>query len=175
MATDPIVLVGDLESYQGGDAQSLIDQATALVRRYCGWHVTPERTETFVLDGSGGRSLRLPSLHVTGVSAVTNDDIVYTDDEFEWSTVGTLTRSPSCGIWIKGARKVRVTVTHGYSADDAADLASVVMARATRVQGSPGAAIRVQAGPFSEQYEAGSGFTADELATLDRYRLPPRP
>ena len=175
MATDPIVLVGDLESYQGGDAQSLIDQATALVRRYCGWHVTPERTETMALDGSGGRSLRIPSLHVTGVSAVTNDGTAYTDDDFAWSSVGTLTRGPRTGIWAEGPRKVRATVTHGYSPDDAADLASVIMARATRMQASPGSASRVQAGPFSEQYESGSGFTSDEMATLDRYRLPPRP
>jgi len=175
VATDPIVLVGDLESYQGGDAQSLIDQATALVRRYCGWHVTPERTETMTLDGSGGRSLRIPSLRVTGVSAVTNDGIAYTDDDFAWSSVGTLTRAPRTGIWVEGPRKVQVTVAHGYSQDDAADLASVIMARATRMQASPGSASRVQAGPFSEQYEAGSGFTSDELATLDRYRLPPRP
>ena len=177
MATDPIVLVGDLESYQGGDAQSLIDQATALVRSYCGWHVAPVITETLVLDGSGSATQMLPSLRVRGISTVTYDGVPLSPDEYDWSPVGYLTVPGRCS---KRAGALSVTLTHGF--DDAPDLAAVVMAVVSRAQASPNGVVRTQAGPFAETYSqtafnvaGGVSLVAHEYSILDRYRLPPRP
>ncbi len=179
MATDPIVTTTDLTAYQGGDAQSLIDQATALVRRYCGWHVTPSMSETITLDGSGVGVQILPSLHVTGITSVTYDGTLLAATDYAWSLNGVI-EYVAAGLyfsgvsrWSTGLGKVVVVMTHGYA--DAPEVAAVILARASRMQGNPIAATRTQMGPFAEQYEVASGFTADELSTLDRYRLAPRP
>lgn len=168
-----VVTPEDLNAYQAGDQQTMINQATAAVRSYCGWHVTPQITETITVAGSGGQWLVLPTLQLVGVNAVTNaDNDPYTSDDYTWLPHGVLHRTPDCGIWARGGT-VTLTMTHGY--DEAPDLAGVILARAARVQSNGRGATRVQAGPFSEQYDTGTGFTADETAVLDRYRLPPRP
>jgi hypothetical protein len=43
------------------------------------------------------------------------------------------------------------------------------------MQGNPNAVTRTQVGQVSEQVEVASGFTTEEINTLDRYRLPPQP
>jgi hypothetical protein len=180
VATDPIVIPGDLASYQGGDAQLLIDQATADVRQYCHWHVTPSKPAvTVMLDGSGNGTQILPSLHVTAITSVIYDGTLLTVDDYTWSPIGVIEYVADGPYfseilqWATGLGKVVVVMTHGY--DDAPDLAGVILALASRSQGNPNRLTRTQAGPFADQYEVGSGFTASELATLDRYRLPPRP
>lgn len=176
----PIVTTADLTSYQAGDAQGLIDQATALVRRYCGWHVTPELTETLTLNGSGNGVQILPSLRVASIASVTHDGTLLTaDDDYTWSAAGWIEYVAAgpyfseAGLWATAPGKVVVELTHGYT--DAPDLAGVILARASRMQGNPNAATRTQVGQVSEQVEVASGFTADERATLDLYRLAPRP
>lgn len=179
MTANPIVTALDLADYQGGDAQSLIDQATAQVRRYCGWHVTPEVTETLTLDASGSSTIMLPTLHVASVDSVAfNGTALTAVDDFVWSPVGYVSFKGDGPFfsetpWCAGVGAVVVTLTHGYA--EALDLASVIMSRATRMKATPGSAFRWQIGPFSEQYETASGFTLDELSILDHYRLPPRP
>ncbi len=181
MATDPIVTTTDLTAYQGGDAQSLIDQATALVRRYCGWHVTPSMSETITLDGSGVGMQILPSLHVTGITSVTYDGTLLSATDYAWSPNGVIEYVAAglyfAGVsrWSTGLGKVVVVFTHGYT--DAPDLAGVILARATRAQKDPkGNLSSWTRGPFSENYQgASSEFTKDERDTLDRYRLAPRP
>lgn len=177
MTNSPVVVPGDLGAYQAGDPQFLINQATADVRRYCHWHVTPSLTEIVTLDGSGSLFQSLPSLNVTAVTSVTEDGVLldpsaYTWSQagYEWSQVGQLWRSRP---WSGHFRSIVVEMTHGY--DQAPDLAGVILARASRMQGNPNAATRTQVGQVSEQLEVSSGFTAEEINVLDLYRLPPRP
>lgn len=176
MATDPIVAPSDLTRYQGGDAQSLIDAATAMVRRYCGWHITPAVTETVRLKGSGTSVQMLRSLHVTAITTVTYDGDILTSDDYEWSEVGYLSllaRGPYFSATHGYPRKwLEVGYTHGY--DEAPDVASVILGLVSRGQKTPSGVMRSVAGPYSEDYAEG-GFLKDELAILDRYRLPPRP
>jgi len=171
----PIVILDDLVAYQAGDAQSLIDQATANVRTYCGWHITPVVTETVTLSGLGQtfaatrtKVLFLPSLHVVLVTSVLRDGVLVPAAEYVVDPAGLLVH---VNAWPDGVGSVTVTMTHGYA--EVPDVAAVIMARVSRVQATPGSAVRVQAGPFSEQYQSGTGFTDDELVTLDRYRLRP--
>jgi len=180
VTSNPIVVPGDLTAYQAGDAQSLIDQATADVRRYCQWHVTPSiANDSVTLDGSGNGTQILPSLHVTAITSVTYDGTLLTADDYTWSPIGVIEYVPrgpyfaNVCHWSSGLGKVVVVMTHGF--DEAPDLAGVILALASRSIGNPNRLTRTQAGPFADQYEVGSGFTASELATLDRYRLPPRP
>jgi hypothetical protein len=179
MVAGPIVDTDDLTAYQEGDPQSLINQATSDVRGYCHWHVTPSIAETLTLDGSGTGTLILPSLHVAAVTSVTYDGVLLAADDYTWSPIGVIELAPRgpyfAGVcrWSSGLGRVVVVMTHGF--DEAPDLAGVILARASRSQGNPNAATRTQMGPFAEQYETSSGFTADETSILDRYRLPPRP
>ena len=111
------------------------------------------------------------------MQSVTNGGIVYTDADYTWSASGVLTRTPAAGIWVLD-EPVVVTFTHGY--DSAPDVAKVVAGLVSRgaVSGSGGAVVRRTAGPYSEEYATAGGaggFTADESAILDRYRLAPRP
>ena len=174
----PIVTSTDLEAFQGGDVDALLDQANAVVRGYCGWHVAPVVTQTVTLVGSRNPLLALPSLNVTAVSSVTVDGVAVDVDAYTWSAIGVLRR---VDCWWNGFASttggqsaVEVTFTHGY--DSVPDLARVILALANRMQDNPKSATRVQAGPFAEQYgAAGSGFTLDELAVLRRYRIPVAP
>lgn len=165
-----IVELEDLALFQAGDAQTLIDEATANVRSYCGWHIAPSISETLTLNGNGRKVLILPSLHVTAVASVTQDGILVADTEYEVDPAGLLAH---VGWWWGAVpSSIVVSMTHGY--ESVPDVAAVIMARVSRAQSTPGNAVRVQAGPFAEQYESGgAGFTGDELATLDRYRLRP--
>lgn len=176
MAADPIVTTQDLTLYQGGDAATLIEQATALIRRYCGWHITPEVTETVRLDGSGSAVQMLPSLHVTSVAAVTYDGAVLTPADYTWAEVGYLTFlrngpyfSEHCGY---PTGVIEVTFTHGYA--EAPDVAKIIMDIVTHDRPERRGVTSKTAGPFSESY-AEPGFLDSETALLDRYRLPPRP
>ena len=47
------------------DAQWWIKAAQGSIRRYCGWHVTPEIDDTLKVDAYGGSILTLPTKHVT--------------------------------------------------------------------------------------------------------------
>jgi len=180
VAADPIVTTEQLTLYQGGDAQSAIDQATALVRGYCGWRVTPSAAETVTLDGSGTSTQILPSLHVTAITSVTYDGVLLDAADYTWSPIGVieyLRAGPyfiSACRWLTGLGKVVVVMEHGYP--EAADLAGIILARADRGQNVPDRVKSTTMGPRSEAYsDAGQEFSMEELAVLDRYRLPGRP
>lgn len=172
--TEPVAQIADLDAYQSGDPQAVIDQATALVRAYCGWHVSPVATETITVDSDGGRVLLLPSLHVTGITSVTVDGVEQTD--YSWSEAGYVT---GC-YWPVGPRSVVVTLTHGFA--DVPDVKSIILAIASRAQASPNGVIRAQAGQVSETYSqtssnvaGGVSLMAHEMRILDLYRIPGRP
>lgn len=154
-----------------------LEQAEALVRAYCGWHIAPSRTDVEVtLIGDGSSVLVLPSLYVTAVSELTQGGTaLVADTDYAWSESGVLTSY----YW--GTGSVVVTFTHGY-AEPPADVTAIVQAVAQRALDNPGSRPREQAGPFADTFSQ-SGFNQApalalldaEKAILDRYRIPPRP
>lgn len=50
-----------------------IEQAQALVRAYCGWHVAPLLQCTYETEGNGGLEIQLPATFVDSVQSVTVD------------------------------------------------------------------------------------------------------
>lgn len=172
---DPIVTTGDLDAYLAGDKQQSLDAATAAVRVYCGWHVTPVVTETVTLDVEGCTAL-LPSLHVLDLEAVKVDgEDVPRGNGYEWSQAGILRVHTR-----RGFRKLEVTMTHGY--EDAPDVAGVILAAAARSVLNPSGVSRSQVGQISETYSqagrdpaVGAVLNSQEKAILDRYKLPSRP
>ena len=169
-----IATTTDLEDYSSGDAQTLIDQATAEVRRYCGWHITPTVTEDVTVDGSGHRFVSLPSLHVTAVNSVTEDGTLLDAGSYEWSEIGQLWRS---WPWSGHFRGITANITHGF-ATTPEDVRAVVLAVAARAQVSPDGVVRRQTGAVSESYSqtgfnvaGGISLMPHEKDALARYKL----
>lgn len=171
MSTAAIVTVDELASFQAGDAQSALDTATSDVRGHCGWHVTPSITETVTFPPWTGRTLLLPSLHVTAVASVTEDGIPLAMTDYSWTPVGLLTRARTFYPRLTSPMVVAVTFTHGWT--EASDLAGVIKALASRSQDAPGGGFVRQVGQVSYQNPKGDGgLLVDEKAILSRYRIP---
>ena len=69
-----------------------VEVAMSVVRDFCRWHVTPIIEEDLVLDGSGKKTLLLPSKQVLEVTDVTEDGHSVT---VNWSLSGVLTKTAS--------------------------------------------------------------------------------
>lgn len=178
MTASPVA-PADLDLYQAGDAQTLIDQATALVRSYCGWHVSPVVADDVVtLMGSGRPSILLPSLHVTDVTAVVEDGTALELTDFVWDESGIIGRLTV--PWTTPDKTITVTFTHGYAS--APDFEAVIMAVASRAQASPDGVVRRQVGLVSDTYSQTGTGTAGGVALLPSekdilraYRIPRMP
>ncbi|EHK86389.1 hypothetical protein [Rhodococcus pyridinivorans] len=141
--------------------------ASAAIRSYCGWHVTPVVIETVTLDGDGGTILSLPTLRLVSLVEVRVQGEAVED--VEWSSDGSLR-----GKWPDRWRSIEVTMEHGY--DQPADLLGVLVDAAARAVNSELGGAAETIGPFS--FTASEGSTvmyAHELQILDRYRLPRLP
>lgn len=151
-----------------------LEQAEALVRSFCGWHIAPSRTETVSVRGRGSKTLLLPSLHVTAIASVTDDGALLVDDEdYTWSDAGVITHESTFGTGL-----VTVAFTHGHTTPPA-EVEAIVQAVAQRAVDNPGSLVRTQSGPFSDTYSTTGTNQVASLALLDsekealrRYRVP---
>lgn len=170
MSIPPILLLTDVPA--PGDPQFYLDAATASVRSFCGWHVTPVISESLVLDGSGDDVLQLPSRHVTSVESVTDDGVLV---DVDWSADGLLRRKDG-RCWTRRYGAVSVDLTHGHT--DAADIAGVIVGIASRAATNPsGNVVNQRAGTqsFTLATVGGASASIPLLATekelLEPYRL----
>lgn len=95
--------------------QAAIDTAVDTIRRFAGWHVWPERTETIRMDAPGDPLVIIPTKRLTAVESILVDgrEVAITEDD--WSPDGT--------VWIDGLtptrngrpRRIMATITHGYT------------------------------------------------------------
>lgn len=146
-----------------------LEQAEALVRGFCGWHIAPSREdETATFAWPTGRRLFLPSLYVTEVTALEVDGVTQVlDTDFQVHRSGWIDRLPYASGW--SGDLVTVEFTHGYTTAPA-DVTAVVQGVAQRLIDTPASLTRVTAGPFTEEYA--SVFSIGDLDTLRRYRIP---
>lgn len=154
----------------GHDLTAALVAASASVRRYCGWHVSPVLDETLTVDGSGGRDLHLPTLCLLDVTAVTNDDAVADVAAIEWSRNGYLR---SCSGWSQKLRGVTVSITHGFDGPDVVALVCQLAARAMTL--SAVASVSAEAGGGQSISYRDPGILLPERAELALYRLEGRP
>lgn len=152
----------------------IVEAVSAAIRRYCGWVVAPQSTEVLILDGNGGDTIHLPSLHVVSVSGLEFEGRPVPEDQYDWSQSGMI-RLRS-GEVPDRFRSVKVTLKHGF--DMVPDLAQVGIQLALNALSSPMGATREQAGQvsvswaYNEGVSGGLTLTARDRALLDRYRLP---
>ena len=140
MTSDPVTLSGeelsvdDVEAFTGGrlsadapETQRLLDAAVAAARRYCGWHVCPVWVaHDLVLDGHGGRVLRLPTCRLINVDDLVEDDTAIDVATLHWSADGQV-RKPGGRWWTHHYRGIEVTITDGYTEEEAADWRQAVL------------------------------------------------
>jgi hypothetical protein len=146
--------------------------AHGAVRRECGWHVAPSLTETIALDGSGGRTLLLPTKRITQILAVTNggEDVTARVDVSRNTGMIELTS----GAWTDRLGQILVTLTHGYEPDEVPEVSALIAALAKRGPvAMVGAGLRAQSvGPASAQYSGDSiPLLQTEKDTLAPYKL----
>lgn len=130
-------------------------QASAVIRSECGWHVMPGVEETLTVDGSGTTALLLPTMHLTGVLALTErgygsyysgpgGEYLWTTADLaalEWSADGYLRR---WWPWTNRLRGVTVTIEHGHEYLE--DVVGLAIDLAARAAASPAGEIRFQRG-----------------------------
>lgn len=183
---EPIVLVADLAAYQAGEPQPLIDAATAMVRAYCGWHITPARTETVTLRSNGSACQLLPSLHVTDIALITyGGDILAPVLDYVWSPFGVLdlvANGPYFSNLVAASGAVDIAVTYTHGLDAVPDVAAVILAIVARAAASPDGVFRTQVGLVAQSYSqtgtnqaGGLSLLTNELTILHRYRLHAHP
>lgn len=157
-----------LTAYQGGDLAALrLQAAVSAVRDYCGWHISPVVEETFILDGSGGSEVSLPTLRLVDLISATNGG---NEVDPEWSADGTLRLT---GRWTDRFRGVRVVAKHGF--ESVPSLAALILDVADRAT-LGGSGLREKVGPFEfGGTDSSAAFFESELEILNRYRLPKLP
>lgn len=107
-------------------AQNAIDTALVAARRYCGWHVSPVKSETLEVDGPGGQVLSLPTLSLNAVASVTELGVVVDVTTLDRSRrKGTLTKQ--FGHWTGRDGAITVTATHGLTEAEAADWRAAII------------------------------------------------
>lgn len=176
----------------------VIEGVVSAVRRWCGWHVWPVRTETVTLDGPDTRSLQLPTLRLLGVEDVILAGEPVDADAYTWSQRGWLTRqyprsmykgllNLSRGFfsdlygtdprWPAGDRAVVVTMQHGF--DTAPDVVRIVCSSIARITANPASLSSLRVGERQESYSTagiagglGGLVYASDFTTLALYRLP---
>ncbi|MDO5049996.1 MAG: hypothetical protein Q4D87_08970 [Actinomycetaceae bacterium] len=148
---------------------------TAMIRRYCGWHVAPVVEETLVLDYDGGGVLTLPTLRVEALLSLTVDGVEVADPE--WSRAGDVRLGARPAKW----QGVQARVQHGYPVEEVADLRQVAVQAALVGLASPMGVVRESSGQVSIEYSrtglgvaGGLALMERDMRILDAYRLPRR-
>lgn len=93
-------------------ADLVLAVASSAIRSFCGWGISATTVTSEVLDGTGERSLWLPTLRLTAVASVIESGTTLTVvRDYDWTRYGRLIRA---GCWPRTARAVTITYTHGY-------------------------------------------------------------
>lgn len=155
---------------------TLLAGAVELARRYCGWHVTPVRTDELKLDGPGSPLLVLPTLRLLDLVSLTEDGAAVDLGSVTWSQRGMVCKRGG-GRWSGEFGAIEAEIEHGIA--DAAAWQSAVLASVERRSSDFSGTGREVVGPF--QYGGGvtmavrSAFTETELSILDLYALEKAP
>ncbi|MEE8667424.1 MAG: hypothetical protein SOI13_04355 [Bifidobacterium mongoliense] len=148
------------------DAAFWIHAAQAAIRRYCGWHVTPNVRLTGFLNTRGGTVLHLPARHVTSINALTargGRSLQYAYDP-DTGLVEILS-----GVLPVGIGSVSYDIEAGY--DECPDVQGVLINAAKRAASAPAGMVTSQsANGASASYDVVT-LMRDEYAKLNPYRL----
>lgn len=117
------------------ETQRILDATLAKARRFCGWHVSPVRQDTVILDYPTRNTLILPTLKVVSLDAISVDGVAVDLNNVRRSreapgVIGTKDGRP-WGTYLPcadpGYGAISVTFTHGFTAAEAADFRDAVL------------------------------------------------
>lgn len=111
------------------DPKFFLNAANRAIRAYCGWHVAPVIPETLTLDGSGGKTLLLPTLRIIDLEHVLSDGVDVTERVSVSKRAGMIEID---GAWSKRLGGIEVKLRHGFSADEVPDVATLILNVAKR-------------------------------------------
>lgn len=156
-------------------ASLFLDAATAAVRNACGWHIAPSLELSGSLRSNGGRFLRLPCRHVTGVSELVARHGADLMPMCQWDEDGLIELDQPIE---PGLAAVRFRVTAGYRADEIPVVVAVISQAARRAASVPGGYVRSESvNGASVSYALGSSgapavsLLPDELSALAPFMI----
>lgn len=159
MITDPALF--------DADAAFWLSAAEAAVRRYCGWHVTPNVALSGALNVRGGRVLRLPAMHVTAVDELTDRTGRTLGHVYDpASGLVECTNSP----FPVGVAAVHYRIHAGYAPEEVPDVLGVVVNVAKRAAMS-GTGIVASQSTNGSSVSYSIPLMSDEMAKLAHYRI----
>ena len=171
---------------QRGDAQFLIDAASAAVENYCRRTFAQGSVDERI-DGTGTDTLRVSRPPIGSVTSVTLDgEALDNTDGSEWTVgKGVLFRGNgqsdtlSAEVWPRGRRNVRVQYSGGYATipDEVKFATMLVVRQLVEGLGSAGLVLRERIGDYEIEYQE-EAFDRIELpgpvrALLGPFRLMP--
>lgn len=182
MAED--LAAADVQAYTKGrllasDAEvtRALNAALARVRRYCGWHVSPVRTQTITLDGTGAPLLFLPTMKVVTITAITEDGdaLVVADIKESVRAPGVLIKE-NWAYWSCEFESITVALQHGYTAAEAADFREAVLSlvdkAATEIgAGGEGPLLEKEIDDVRYRWSAGVESVPMNTSSLSQFRL----
>lgn len=186
MSLPPLASGENLATLLGGDegdgtdgqlSRWAVSIVSAWVRSYTRLSITPVVGAALALTGTRGRRLVIGERPLTAVSSVSLDGTALAPTDYRWNRQGALYRDAG---WGGEDRAVLVVCSYGF-AQVPADLWAVVQTAATRLVVNPAQwkslreahASAGEAGGSAERVAVAhgpTGFTASELAVLNRYR-----
>lgn len=150
--------------------EQALEIASSAVRAHLGYHITRQE-ETYILDGSDSKVIRLPAFPIYAVSEVkvAGETLAVTD--YDWSEAGWLMRGDGY-TWGAVPRNVEVTATTGFLAVPPA-ITGVVLALAARLCDGNASGVKQETiGSYSVTYNnPAPTLQAAEIMALDAYRL----
>ena len=147
------------------DAQWWIKAAQGSIRRYCGWHVTPEIDDTLKVDAYGGSILTLPTKHVNSITSVLVDGRELSD-QIDWSVAGTI--QLRSGSWPDRPGSVTVKLNHGYPRDE-----ELLRTLAKRARSQPGISSQSVNGASVSYLTYGGTTLGVQLLQIEKDMLEP--
>lgn len=180
--------VDDVELFTGGrlsagddETQNALDRAYAAVRTYCGWHVSPVKTDhTVELDGPDEEILALPTKQLLTLTSVVEDGVTLNVNNLIPSVSGRLLMKQSGGFWSWKPAAITVTMTHGFENAPDFDQAVLEYVNATTMAVSAGGAGVLKRHKVDDEEREwdtalSGGQASDGLnhGLLDQYRLIP--
>lgn len=193
--------VADVETYtngrlDAGDAEvaRMLAAALQVARREAQWHVSPVRAAvSMTLDGPDSRILFLPTMKVTTLTTLVEDGVTLDVATIKVSAGDgaymrrrTALRKPAGGWWSCEYGAIELTMSHGFTEDEAADWRQAILSMVDQmsllpVKASTGtSAFGVKSERIDDVYMTYDTYAAmaDEVLfsvahVIDGYRLPP--
>lgn len=162
------VMSNGLYSKDDKRVEMYLNQASAAIRSYCGWHIAPVLECNAPISVQGNQRLfMLPCLFVSKVKEIYEDGNLLPKDSYDWSYNGCIRR---CGwkCWSNSMRGNYAIYDAGFEINQVPDLATVVyQVVANAVAAAPG--VRSESvGDVSTSFNQTASGVSGGITLLDR-------